>query len=200
MTAPVLDRTATVRDLLFGDQPGTPTETLGESMRAHGTLAAALPAVPGLPSAVEHQVAAATDELLGIDLADLLAAGWRKHDALRQAARRTQHAPAAEEVVSLVTHTVDSSHHPSIELSLDGRSIGTIDIGLQISFTLAGVLAVVRQARVTAIRSGTCTVTGTLAMQQIVITKRQRRLDLPGAIEFRHGVALLDADRVTPAH
>jgi hypothetical protein len=62
--------------------------------------------------------------------------------------------------VALVTHEIESSHHPTVELSIDGKSIATIEIELQIAFAMAGVLAVVRQTRLTAIKSGTCTVTG----------------------------------------
>jgi Protein of unknown function (DUF2510) len=191
MTAPDLNETATVRDLLFGEGPGTPTDALAESLRGHGTIRA-LPALPGLSTAVEREVASATDGLLGLNLAELAASGWKKYDALRQAARRTRDAPTAEEIVALATHTIESSHHPAVELFIDGKSMGTIEIELQIAFTMAGVLAVVRQARLTSIRSGTCTVTGSLAMQQIVITKRQRRFDLPGAIRLRHGLPLLE--------
>ena len=137
-------------------------------------------------------MATATDGLLSLNLADLAAAGWKKYEALRQAARRTRDAPTTEEIVALATHKIESSHRPTVELFIDGKSIATIEIDLQIAFTMAGVLAVVRQARLTAIRSGTCTVAGSVAVQQTVITKRQRRFDLPGAVRLRHGVALLE--------
>ena len=153
---------------------------------------ALIPGLPGLTAAVDREVAAATDGLLSLNLADVAAAGWKKYDALRQAARRTRDAPTTQEVVALATHNIQSSHHPTVELFIDGKSIATIEIELQIAFTMAGMLAVVRQARLTAIRSGTCTVTGSLAIQQTVITKRQRRFDLPGAVRLRHGVPLLE--------
>ena len=192
MTAPALNETATIRDLLFGGLPVEPANEIARSLREHGTLGSLVAGFPGLTAVVEREVATATDGLLSLNLADVAAAGWKKYDALRQAARRTRDAPTAEEIVALTTHRVESSHHPTVELSIHGKSIATIQIDLQISFTMAGVLAVVRQARLTAIRSGTCTVTGSLAMQQTVITKRQRRFDLPGAVRLRHGVPLLE--------
>jgi len=42
-------------------------------------------------------------------------------------------------------------------------------------------------------RSGTCTVTGSLAIQQNSITEGQRQLDLPGLVRLRHGVSLLES-------
>jgi hypothetical protein len=193
MITAALDDTATVRDLLFGDVPGEPTDVLAESLREHGTIRALIPSLPGLTAAVDREVAAATDGLLSLNLADMAAAGWKRYEALRQAARRTRDAPTTEEIVALAAHKIECSHHPTIELFIDDKSIATIEIELQIAFTMAGLLAVVRRARLTAIRSGTCTVTGSLAMQQTVITKRQRRFDLPGAVLLRHGVPLLEA-------
>ena len=198
MTAPVLNETATIRDLLFGGLPVEPADEIAKSLREHGTIGSLVAGFPGLTAAVEHQVATATDGLLSLNLADVAAAGWKKYDALRQAARRTRDAPTTEEIVALATHRIESSHRPTVELSIDGRTIATIKIALQVAFNMSGVLAVVRQGRLTAIRSGTCTVAGSLAVQQIPITKRQRQFDLPGAIRLRRGVALLDATPSEP--
>jgi hypothetical protein len=191
MTTAVLDDAATVRDLLFGTEPRGPAEALTGVLHEHGTLSGLIPGPPGLTDAIEREVAAATAGLLSLNLADVAATGWKKYEALRQAALRTRDAPATEELVALATHRIESSHHPAVEVYIDGRSIATIRIELAITFSVAGVLAVVRQARLTAIRSGTCTVTGSLSIQQLVVTKRQRMFDLPGAVRLRHGVPLL---------
>ena len=83
-------------------------------------------------------------------------------------------------------------------IRLDGKSIATVDVELKIAMDIAGGLAVVHRARLTGFRSARCTVSGSLAMQQTVITKRQRQFDLPGAIRLRQGVALLAADEIGP--
>jgi hypothetical protein len=194
MTTP-LDETATLRDLLFGDEPGTPIDALTASLHEHGTVRARIPGLPGL-AAVEREVANAIDGLLSLNLVDLAAAGWTKYDALRQAAKRTRDAPNTEEVVAMATHKIDSTYHPSVELYVDGESISTIEMTLQITFTMAGVLAVVKQARLTAIRSGSCTVAGSLTVAGIEAAKKQRKFDLPGAVRLRHGIALLEDDTV----
>ena len=194
MTAP-LNETATLRDLLYGDAPGTPIHAVTESLREHGTVRALTPGVPGL-AAVEREVANAMDGLLSLNLVDLAAAGWKKYDALRDAAKRTRDAPNTEEVVALATHKIESTHHPSVELYVDGKSIGTIEMTLEITFTMSAVLAVVKQARLTAIKSGNCTVAGSLTVAGFEVAKKQRKFDLPGAVRLRHGIALLEADTV----
>ena len=79
---------------------------------------------------------------MSANLADFAAAGWKKYDALKKAARRTRDDPDAKELVSLTTHKIASAHHPSVELYLDGRSIATVEIGLEVALTIAGVIAV----------------------------------------------------------
>jgi hypothetical protein len=199
MTTAALNDTATVRDLLFGGVPIEPTDALAESLREHGTVKALVTGFPGLTAVVEREVATETDGLLSPNLLDLAVAGWNRYEALREAARRTRDAPTTEEVVALATHRIEYNHHPSVELFIDGKSVGTIEVGLAVAFDMAGVLAVVRQARLTEIRSGKCTVTATLAIERAVVAKQQRKFDLPGAVRLRHGVALLaPAANATP--
>ncbi len=74
--------------------------------------------MPAPTGAIEREVAAATDGLLSLNLADVAAAGWKKYEALRQAALRTRNAPATEEIVAPATHRIESSHHPQVEVWL----------------------------------------------------------------------------------
>jgi hypothetical protein len=192
MTTP-LSETATVRDLLFGDTPAAPADTVADALRAHGTVRALTPGLPGLVTAAESAVADATASLLSVSLADVAVDGWKKYDQLRQAAKRTRAAPTATEVVEMLTHKITSSRHPAVELSADGVSIGTLDITVQITFTLSGVRAVVKHGRLTAIQTGKCTATGSLDIAGAEVTKKERSFDLPGAVRFRRGIDLLGA-------
>ena len=200
MTPAELNETATVRELLFGGMRVEPTDALAESLREHRTVETLVTGFPGLTAeagrAVEHEVATVTGDLLSLNLLDLAVGGWNRYKALTDAARRTRDAPTTEEVVALVTHRIESSHRPTVELFIDGKSVGTIEVELDVAFDIAGVVAVVHRARLTAIRSGNCTVSGTLAIERTVVAQRQRQFDLPGAVRLRHGVTLL-SDRRT---
>jgi hypothetical protein len=197
MTTSALNETATVRDLLFGGVSVEPADALAESLREHGTVETLVTGFTGLTAAagraVEGEVATVADDLLAPNLLDLAVAGWNRYEALKDAARRTRDAPTAEEVVALVTHRIESNHRPSVELFIDGKSVGAIELELDVAFEMAGVVAVVRQARLMAIRSGNCTITGTLAIAQARVAEQRRQFDLPGAVRLRHGVALLPA-------
>jgi hypothetical protein len=192
MTTPVLTETATVRDLLFGGLPVAPTDALAESLREHGTVRTLVTRFPGVTALAEREVATETNGLLSLDLFHLVMAGWKKYEALIQAARRTRAAPNTEETVALATHQVKSTYQSTVEVFIDGTSVGTLEVEVSVAFDIAGARAVIRQARLTAIKAGRCTVTGTLAIKGIDVAKRQRQFDLPGAVQLRHGVALLE--------
>ena len=199
MTTPLND-TATVRDLFFDGGPGQPVDALTQLMRERGTNVGPFP--PGLIDVARHELADTTSGFMSVNLADVAAAGWKKYDALKDAARRTRDDRDAKELVSLTTHKIASSHHPSVDLYLDGRQLATVEIELEVALTIAGVIAVVKQGRLTEIQSGTCTASGSLAVQGIDMVKRQRKFDLYGAFRLGHGVPLLEPassnDHVAP--
>ena len=194
MTTTALGGSATARDLYFGISSTNSTEALAGSLRGNGTVAAHVRCPVGLNAVVEHELATKTDELLSANLADVVITGWKRYDALRQAALRTHAAPTTEEIVALAAHTVESSHRPAIEVFIDGASMATINVELKIAVTIDGALAVVRQGWLTGLRTGTFTVGASLAVQQTVLAERQWPIDLPGAIQLRHGVPLLSAE------
>lgn len=189
MTTPLND-TATVRDLFFGGVPGQPVDALTQLMRERGTRVGRFP--PGLVDVARHELADATTEFMSANLADVVAAGWKKYDALKTAARNTRDNLGCKELVSLTTHKIASVHHPSVDLYLDGMLIATIEIKLEVSLTIAGMMAVVRQGQLTEIQSGNCTASGSLAVQGVNMITRQRKFDLYGAVRLGHGVPLLE--------
>jgi Protein of unknown function (DUF2510) len=195
-----LDDTATVRDLFFDGDPGEPKDTLAQLMREHDTDVGLFP--PGLVEVARNELAKSTTEFMSVNLSDVVAAGWKKYDALLKAARSTCDDRDATELVSLVTHKIESSHHPSIDLFLDKERLATVEIAMEVALTIVGVIAVVKQGRLMEIQSGSCTASGSLAVQGIELIKKQRKFDLGGAFRLGRGVPLLKStpsdDEVEP--
>src|ERR1700753_3624392 len=163
MTTPLLNETATPRGLLFG----------GQSLYA------------GVLSLAEHEVAREADKLLSLDLFDLLIAGWKQYDALIDAARRTRDKPGTEEKVELATHQIKSSQPSKVEVFINGKSAGTLEVELSIAFKIVALRGVVSEARLIAIETGRCTVTGAIAVDGNELVERHRAFDLPGTVRMR---------------
>ncbi|MFB7783822.1 hypothetical protein ACFC1D_14020 [Streptomyces vinaceus] len=197
-TVPVADP-LTVRDLLLGPEAQAPG-ALADSLRAHGAVTGLLPGVRGLTGAADravgHELAAVVNGFLDLDLVSLVASGWSKYRALKEAARRTSRSPGSEEVVALATHSVTSAHHPSVDLLVDGARAATVGVNLTVLFRITGLVAVVRDGRLVAARSGQCAVEAKLAVRDIVVAAREGRLDLPAALRLREPIELLPGDGI----
>lgn len=186
----------TAAALLFGPDEDKPaaiaqrlrSADLGEDIRA---------ALDGLPPLTREtavgQVSSAAAELLNINLADVVADGWRKHADLTAAARRTLAAPRSTDLVDLASHRVTAGQEPYVSLLVDGHRVATVRFGLSLDFEISALLAEVRAGMLVALHSGRCEVTGALAIQDINTISRQAHADIPGMIPLHEGIRLLPA-------
>ena len=199
---PGTGRHDTALAVLFGPGQDTPA-AIGQRLRSAdlgADLRRALDQVPPLTrDAAVQQVSATAAELLDVNLADVVAAGWRQHADLTGAARRTLAAPGSTELVDLASHRVTAHQDPYVSVLVDGHQVGTVRFRITLGFSISPLLAEVSQGRLAALRSGRCEVTATLAVQDITVVSRQEQLDLPGAVALRHGIRLLPAHEY-PAH
>jgi hypothetical protein len=183
-----------VRYLLFGSQEAEADELMSSSARQAGVGAAVGRAVGGLTAAgrdtVCHEVGHVADTLLDIDVTDVIAAAWKKHADLRAAGRRTALRPGSEEVVSLATHTITSTHRPYVDVYVDDVEITRIDIELTLRLVLTGVLALVREGYLVALHAGTCDVTARLGCEHVQLAERTTSLSIPGTMRLRRGIDL----------
>ncbi|MQS15973.1 hypothetical protein F7Q99_27900 [Streptomyces kaniharaensis] len=91
----------------------------------------------------------------------------------------------------MLTHRITSSHHPSVDVLINERRIGTIRVGLTVVFDIEGLLATVRQAKLVGAQCGRCIAKGTVTIEDIVAAQRECQLDIPGMLRLRSGIPLL---------
>ncbi len=191
VTAPV-----SARAFLLGDDTGADTaEVLARSLRESGVAGSAIQGLRGLSTsalqAVHREVATVTNGLLNLDLGNLLVSGWRKYSNLTKAAKNTLASPDSEEIVELATHRVVSTHHPSVDLIVNGAKVHTLVFELKVEFDLKGVVAVVRRGDLAALRCGECVVTATLTLKGTSLQRsRKDRIDLALVIRLDPAIPL----------
>jgi hypothetical protein len=114
--------------LLFGPDQETPA-AIAQRLRSAdiGTdIRGALHSLPPLTrEAALGQVTTAAAGLLDINLADVVAAGWRKHADLTAAARRTLAAPGSTDLVDLASHRVSTAQEPYVTILVNGHRVAT---------------------------------------------------------------------------
>jgi hypothetical protein len=191
------------RVFLLGDTTDT-VELLARSLNEQGLSPSTIQGLRKLSGAalqaVNHEIATVAGGLLNLDLGDVLMSGWRKYTNLTEAAERTLASPGSEEIVALATHRVSSTHHPSVELLVDGIKVHTFVFELNVVFDLTGVAAVLRRGNLVALRGGECVVTATLTLEGTPLElSRKGRIDLALVVALHRPIPLVRQGRHTPA-
>jgi hypothetical protein len=193
MTDPRAAEPATFLDLLCGTTDASPkaaadylvTPALQHNPR---TLAG----VPGaLRPAATAAVALAITGLLGFSLIELVVDGWREHHDLTAAARRTLARPGTTELVQLATHTITATRQPHIDVYVNNNVVATVELEVTVVFEISALIAGVDGGKLTALHSGRCLVTGTLAIQGTEVLTRQARIEPSGVFSLAEGIRLL---------
>jgi hypothetical protein len=182
-TVPAASRGETVRSFLLGPS-GVPDVTppraneLGRLTRGAG-------------HGLRAEIATVLAGLLELDLVDLLVGGWRKYDALVQAARATAQDPSSSAVVDLATHRVDVSYTPRVNVTVDGVAVAHVDAAAIVVFDVTGVAATLRRGAVVALTGGSATVSAQLSVEGVVVAHRSAPFDLWLSIDLGDGVRLV---------
>jgi hypothetical protein len=187
----------TALDLLFGPDTDAAEALAGEILPPGGdqNLGRALAQFPEMiRKAAAQEAAIAAAALLKVDLVGVLVRGWREHRDIVSAARRTLAAPGSTELVSMPTHEIALDQRPSISVLVDGQRVATLQLGLSIVFNVNALLLGIGGGRLTAVRSGRCDITATLAVQGTDVVARRAHLELPGVIPLQRGIRLLPID------
>jgi hypothetical protein len=184
MTA-VVDPPRTAYSILFGSDE-TASATIEQSLEhtsVGGSLEGALRSLAKAGRrALRREVAGAITRLLDHDVVNILAAGWRKHSALSEAAQRSLENPNITEVVELATHRITSVHRPSIDLILDGVRVATMTFELRLEFLVKGFVTTIRNGKIVFMDAGYCDVIGTLTAEHVQIVRGEGHYELPMVI------------------
>jgi len=180
-------------DLVNGDQVSI--DALADALEEQGSLRSISAAVKTLShaglGAVGSQIATAAHSLLGLDLGDLVVAGWCKFSDLTVAAKRTIAAPGSAEVVELAAHCITWTHSPQVEVLVNETRVATVRFDLSMRFKVKALVATVRDGYLVRLNSGGCDVTGTLAAQGRQLAKREAHFQLPLLLRLGDGIPLL---------
>lgn len=200
MSAPEDTRPATTAAALFvGDSPdGGDADELARSFTDRGVIRSGIKGLRHLSGSAGRALTRELAEVVlksldVVDLKDLLVGGWRKYKDLTDAAVRTLAAAGTQELVALAAHRIVSTHQPSVDLIVKGINVHTVVFDLTVAFDVSGVLAVVREGKLAALRGGTCLITGELALGEApLLPPVERRVDLARFVTLKPAVRLLD--------
>jgi hypothetical protein len=198
MTATVGSSSVTAAGLLFG--PDAAEALARQILSAQADLDRALRRLPeATRKAAVREAAVTAAGLLDVRLDGLLLSGWRLHHELTGAARRTLASAGSTELVDLIQHQVTATQQPSVAVLVDGRRVGTIQLGLTAEFDISGLVTAIKAGLLVTVHAGSCDVTVTLAIQGTEVKTASTHLDLPAVLTVSPGIRLLPAEDYTVA-
>lgn len=147
---------------------------------------------------VARRAAEMVGELLDVDLVPVLTRGWCLHERLVAAGYRTAADPAAQEVVEIGEHRVTSTHHPTVEVTVDGAVALTVPVDLTLTLDVHALVAVVRDGALVAAHPSTATLTAALTVEGVSLPPRTARVALPGMVDLGRGLRLVPVEVLAP--
>jgi hypothetical protein len=176
--------------MLFGQEEDA-VEALAHGLSADQVSAALRDLPAATRDAAVRELSTVGAGLLDLDAGSLLVMGWRKYEALTEAARRTAETPGSEEIVDIVTHRISAACQPKIELLVNAVRAATIDFDLRAEFEVKALTAVIRAGHLVAIDCGRVETTVSLAIEGITVATRTVESDLHLLIPVGTGIPLL---------
>jgi len=127
-------------------------------------------------------------DLLDIDIVDVLLGGWKAHQEVRRQLRTTAADPSRLARVHLARHTIRSTHAPSVEFRLHGKTLVELTFPMELAFEIEAVELLLRAGSVREIRPGDARFRGTVKLEHTVLLQRELSpIALPGRIDLDMG-------------
>lgn len=183
----------TTSAFLFGDRRRA-AEALEQAMTAAdvaGRIGGLGRLTSGARGVLVSRLAASAAEVADVNVSDVLVAGWQRYAALASAAIRTLGEPGAEELVDLAAHRVTSSHHPRLDVVVDGVEVGSVPFVLDVVVLVRALVGIIKAGRLTALEAGHVTLSVSLDGLGIRLAEREADLHLGAVLDLGSGVPLV---------
>jgi hypothetical protein len=147
--------------------------------------------VPGFADGIRHALAGQLEALLATPLDEVVGGAFRAWRTLREYRDAKTHPPDEVALVPLLTHTIESTHHPYLEILIDGLPPRRIPFEVRLALVIDGATLQVQAGRIREIRVGSCKGEGSLSCGAMVLVEpKSRSIPLPGVIRFGDGVPI----------
>ena len=140
---------------------------------------------------LREEILKKVEDLLNISLPEIFTAAWNKYHILLQYLDRQKYPPNESFLVPLAEHTINSEHHPSLEIMINEQPVGKINFAISVALTLEGIILKIQDGKIKEIFTGTCKGKGTVKCEdQVILEEKMKSLSLPGSIDLGEGIPI----------
>lgn len=148
--------------------------------------------IPSAPARTIDAVLARMRDLLQIDLSTIVGLAVSQSELLSEFLDTETLHPAEAMEVALAEHAIESTHAPSMAIEVDGVTLGTIGVDIDLALTFEGMILNIAQWALHELNPGACAVTGTLGCLGITLAEKETepvtlpsRMHLPTPLAIR---------------
>jgi hypothetical protein len=136
-------------------------------------------------------------ELFDLEVPSLLLSWWKKAEDLKSIIEESRKEPDAVRYLDLAEHTIDSEHHPYLEVKIKNATLKRLEFSVHLLFSLKGFALKISDGRIREMTTGMCEVEGTVGYGEITILRRGLApIHLPGVIPLERSLPT-EADMTT---
>lgn len=122
-------------------------------------------------------------ELFDIPISDVLLSSWKKATEVQALLYKSKASPDETFFAGLAEHTINSEHHPYVEITIKAQTIKRIEFIVRLFIKLNGFVLKIKSGDIKEIQTGTCEIGGTLDYEGVRIAeKRFEPISLPGSV------------------
>jgi hypothetical protein len=133
-----------------------------------------------LPVAREIVAKAVSEELAGlldVSLVGIMLRAWSKYELVRKYLASNETV-----LVPLLTHTIESTHEPSLDLTQANIVIKRVQFSVSLEIEVEGLVLKIGQGRIQQIEAGNFTASGSLDCEGVTVAeKKLRPLNIPAS-------------------
>ena len=142
------------------------------------------------PALVEEVIPKVAD-LLNVTIPDIVKSAWKKYTEIQKYTDKERYPPGKSYRVKLFDQTVESEHHPFIEILINDQPVGRVDFEIMLSLTFESVILTIQDAKIKTLETGTCIGAGTVKCENHIILERKTEpIPLPGSFSLGQGIPI----------
>jgi hypothetical protein len=158
-----------------------------ELIQFAGLLRGQLSAVPGALADISKGLW----NLLDIRVSEVLVKVWNESGVLKKYLDPDEYKPEDTVLVELAEHEIQSEHHPSLEILINGQKELEIVIDVKLELSVSGMILKIQDAKIKELKTGWCKAKGAVSCKGLKLLERDTgEIELPGSIEFGEGIPI----------
>ncbi|MCW9708289.1 hypothetical protein [Fodinibius salsisoli] len=142
-------------------------------------------------SGLSEDIKTKAGDLLSVTIPDILIRAWNKAGILNKYVNREKYDPEEVFLIELKEHTVSSKHKPYLDVEVNNKSIGRINVDVDLEILVKGGILKIQDARIRQLRTGTLKISGAIHCEGLEITKKEsKEIKIPGKIALGEGIPI----------